>query len=77
MFNLIDEPEPEPICIGCGSIPENLDEYAVPAREEGISPAEYVRTQEGTYNPRNGHFLCTACYVRTGAPSSPNGWRAP
>lgn len=37
----------------------------------------YVRFEEGTYNPTNGHFLCDHCYVAEGMPSSPSGWRCP
>ena len=37
----------------------------------------YVRNNEGTYNPENGHFLCTECYVAIGMPSSPSGWKCP
>jgi hypothetical protein len=28
-----------------------------------------VREEEGTYNPANGHFLCTHCYIAAGMPS--------
>lgn len=70
---------PEPICIGCNKTPEELSEYIEMARSEGRgeTPSEFVRRDEGTYNPENGHFLCTPCYVRAGQPSSPRGWRAP
>lgn len=65
------------ICIGCGKKPEELAEYIVAAAAEGITPAEYVEQEEGTYNPANGHFLCDTDYLRAGAPSGPNGWVAP
>jgi hypothetical protein len=67
----------KPICIGCGKHPEELEEYVVYAREECTTPDNYVRTEEGTYNPENGHFLCTPCYAKAGMPSSPRGWVAP
>lgn len=38
---------------------------------------EWIRWNEGTYNPENGHFACTLCYIRIGQPSSPRGWTAP
>ena len=37
----------------------------------------YIREEEGTYNPENGHFLCDNCYIAVGMPSGPNGWRCP
>lgn len=39
--------------------------------------AAYVEQEEGTYNPKNGHFLCDKCYIKAGMPSAPNGWRCP
>ena len=70
----------EPICTGCNKRPKEIDEYieAVAGREnKNISPSDYVKTEEGTYNPTNGHFLCTICYIEAGMPSSPEGWKAP
>jgi hypothetical protein len=67
----------EPICIGCNKQPHELNEYVDAAQECGLFPADYVRREEGTYNPRNGHFLCTFCYIKAGMPSSPRGWIAP
>lgn len=66
-----------PLCIGCGKTPSELEEYIEIGKEEGMAPDDYVRKEEGTYNPENGHFLCTPCYFRAGMPSSPQGWRAP
>lgn len=73
---------PQPFCIGCYKIPSEIDEY-LPAStnpdnpSKGLHPDEYVKREEGTYNPKNGHFLCTACYVAVGMPTSPRGWKAP
>jgi hypothetical protein len=47
------------------------------AEHQNITPDEYVRDEEGTYNPANGHFLCDECYIKAGQPSSPRGWRCP
>ena len=66
-----------PLCVGCDKRPDELEEYIEHAAIEEMTPDEYVRQEEGTYNPENGHFLCTACYVRAGMPSSPRGWTAP
>lgn len=68
---------PDPVCLGCSRHPDEIAEYSPAMTETTLSPAEYVRREEGTYNRRNGHFLCTACYVSHGMPSSPGGWVAP
>lgn len=67
----------KPLCTGCGKHPEQIEEYVECAQDEGMTPDAYVRSEEGTYNPENGHFLCTSCYVRAGMPSSERGWIAP
>lgn len=66
-------------CTGCQKTPDQLPEYSREMIDypESWTPADYVRREEGTFNQRNGHFLCTACYVRAGMPSSPRGWVAP
>jgi hypothetical protein len=81
-----DTPE-DPICIGCTKKPEALDEY-VDAVVSELAPGEtyddqdvkrYVIQNEGTYNPQNGHFMCTDCYIINGQPSrpAPDHWVAP
>lgn len=67
----------DPVCIGCKKQPHEIEEYVDVAIECEITPAEFVRQEEVTFNPHNGHFLCTACYVLAGMPSSPRGWMAP
>ena len=67
----------QPICSGCNKKPDELEEYIELAKEEGMTPNQYVKEEEGTYNKRNGHFLCTDCYIDAGMPSSPTGWIAP
>jgi hypothetical protein len=66
-----------PICIGCHKTPDEIKEYIEMADLEDMTPIQYVRSEEGTYNPKNGHFACTECYIRMGCPSSPTGWVAP
>lgn len=67
-----------PHCTGCdrdaGDIPDLVEMAKI---NDYPSAAAFVRGEEGTYNPINGHFLCDTCYIRAGVPSSPNGWRAP
>ena len=68
-----------PRCNGCGKSPAELREYVDEARATGttMTPDAFVSMYEGTYNPANGHFLCTPCYSNAGMPSSPTGWIAP
>ena len=68
--------EIKPICIRCNKTPSELDEYD-PDFTEDPNPDHYVKENEGTYNPKNGHFLCIDCYIKAGMPSSPKGWIAP
>ena len=64
--------------MGCKKIPAELEEYFLPEIiGDDMTPDEYVRAEEGTYNPDNGHFLCTPCYVAAGMPSSKYGWVCP
>ena len=73
MSSIIDRP----LCVGCNKHPDEIEEYVEIAEIEKMSPDDYVRQEEGTYNHENGHFLCTICYVRAGMPSSPRGWKTP
>jgi len=71
----------DPICIGCGKRPGELDCYLFMGPFGGAAPygsvTDCVINEEGTYNPENGHFLCDPCYIKWGQPSSPTGWKAP
>jgi hypothetical protein len=74
--------EIQPVCNGCGKKPAEIAEYVMEAQiyaeqDDEYTPDDFVRENEGTYNRENGHFLCTACYIGAGMPSSPTGWRAP
>lgn len=66
-----------PICIGCNKHPDQIEEYQPNETESGLNAEDYVRQEEGTYNPFNGHFLCTDCYIKVGMPTAPGGWVAP
>ncbi len=69
-------------CFRCKKRPDEIDEY-LPGRawDEGEfeSPSDYVQNEEGTFNPENGHFACTACYIAIGMPALdwPDKWMAP
>lgn len=66
-------------CNGCKKRPDELAEYIDEAKAMGLTPEQYVRREEGTFNTENGHFLCTSCYVKAGCPTLPGpyGWKAP
>lgn len=72
----------KPVCTGCNKTPAEIAEYVEAATPEnyggeGCTPDEFVKREEGTYNRLNGHFLCTACYVRAGCPTGSPRWVAP
>ena len=60
--------EPEVVCIGCHKLPEQIPGCVQEASIENLTPDEWVRKEDGTYNRTNGHFYCTACYVEMGTP---------
>lgn len=51
-------------CRVCGKTPEEINEYVSWSQLEGITPEEFVKYNEGTYNPNNGYFYCTKCYIK-------------
>lgn len=57
-----------PTCIKCKKEPAELIEYRHSARVEKLTPDEFVRQHEGTYNPDSNKFYCTSCYVSVGMP---------
>lgn len=66
-----------PRCIKCYKRPEDIPEYAEDAAAREMSPDDYVKDEEGTYNAANGQFLCNDCYIKAGMPTTPGGWVAP
>jgi hypothetical protein len=57
-----------PTCKICGRKPEDISEYREGAFYMGITPNEYVRIEEGTYNTETKKFYCTSCYIKIGMP---------
>lgn len=56
-------------CKGCGKSPYEIMEYVHICKAEGYeSPEEFVRQEEGTFNPSTGLFWCTDCYIKAGMP---------
>lgn len=33
------------------------------AQENAMTPEEFIKAEEGTYNPVTGHFLCDPCFL--------------
>jgi hypothetical protein len=71
-----DNPE-DPICVGCAKRPHEIESYRMDPKDDDTTMRLYCIYEEGTYNERNGHFLCDFCYIANGMPSSPNGWVCP
>jgi hypothetical protein len=71
---------PEPYCFRCGKKASELEEYSPAMTDSSLSPADFVRYEEGTFNPETNRFACTECYIAIGTPSTPigeGGWLAP
>tara|TARA_R110000824_G_scaffold69581_3_gene179140 strand:+ start:4216 stop:4416 length:201 start_codon:yes stop_codon:yes gene_type:complete len=63
-------------CMNCGKHPKDLPCYSEMAREMKVTAADYVRSEEGTFNEVTQTFACDDCYILMGCPSSPEGWKA-
>ena len=55
-------------CKVCNRVPGKIQEYVDGGSDENITPVDYVRYNEGTYNKACGHFYCTMCYIAVGMP---------
>lgn len=71
--------DPRPFDPHCKRRPSEIPEIIEKANELDLHPDDFVRLEEGTYNPENGHFLCMTCYIAEGSPSGtwPHRWRCP
>lgn len=57
------------MCTKCGKTHSEINEYVTAAAMDGYATAEdYVRENEGTFDPVHNKFLCTSCYVALGCP---------
>jgi hypothetical protein len=81
-------PELEPYDPTCQRYAKDMEDYDWSIAEEveveeedfAATPQQrvaYVKYNEGTYNPVNGHFACDMCYIKLGMPVSPGGWKMP
>lgn len=71
------EKEGKAICFLCAKYPSELSVYTELAEEENMDVDEWVKQNEGTFNPENNRFACDVCYIQIGMPSSKYGWKAP
>ncbi len=55
-------------CKVCGKHPNDIKDYTYYARREKVTNEQYVKENEGTYNPKTGLFYCDACYIKSGLP---------
>lgn len=88
-IDILESAIPQPYDPMCERLAENMEyldtfwaesqeEYdSTPIEEHPHLRAEYVRCNDGTYNPINGHFLCDSCYIKAGMPTAPGGWVCP
>lgn len=77
----------EPYCFRCGKPASSFEEYRQDCVYDdpdcgGNCAVDYVKAEEGTYNPDTNRFACDACYIAIGMPveetgSHNYGWRAP
>lgn len=74
----------EPYCFRCGKPASSFSEYSddwIDSETSFTSRADYVRQEEGTYNPDTNRFACDACYIAIGMPAGEPGdaygWKAP
>ncbi|MGG4011444.1 hypothetical protein [Bacillus smithii] len=55
-------------CPYCDRKPHEITEYVDAAKHEDMTPEEYVRSEEGTFDVRTQLFCCTKCYIKIGMP---------
>ena len=66
----------EPVCDTCDK-PASMDRdsLAAMAMDPDYTSASEVARDDGTYNAKTNRYRCTTCYIKTGQPSSPAGWK--
>jgi hypothetical protein len=62
-------------CNGCKKRPDQIDDIRESASANRMTPLDYVKVLEPTFNKGNGHFMCTDCYMD--AAITDPAWRAP
>lgn len=55
-------------CFYCNRKPEEIAEVRLFSSSYGMEPLEYVKSEEGTFDPATGFFACDSCYIKAGTP---------
>lgn len=55
-------------CKVCKKEPKEILSVVMYAKEEGMSPEEFIQECDGTYNSRTKEFYCNNCYIKVGMP---------
>lgn len=55
-------------CPYCEKRPHEITEYIEQAEYSEVTPEEFVKMDEGTYDYRTDLFCCTTCYIKIGMP---------
>lgn len=64
-------------CAVCKRDPREIPEYVSASIANEYSGAiAFVVHEEGTFDSGSGYFLCDEDYIKSGMPSSPEGWKA-
>lgn len=53
-----------PYCPGCKKQAHEIPSVKDFAADFELTPEQFIRHEEGTYNPVNEHFLCEDCFIR-------------
>lgn len=66
LFNYQIATEEQTVCPYCveGKTMEDYVEY----EDSEMSNFDFMRAEEGTYDPYSGCFTCSSCYIRIGMP---------
>ena len=48
--------------------PYGIPEYSEEADRAGLDAIDFMKREECTYNPENGFFFFTDCYIKRGCP---------
>ncbi len=55
-------------CKVCKKEPKDLGSVVYFASLENMEPDEFVKENDGTYNPTTEEFFCNTCYISVGMP---------
>lgn len=64
-------------CIDCGKKPEEIKYIVNNAKADKVTPDEWIKENEGTFNRENNKFYCDPCYIAAGTPLGKAGAEQP